>query len=74
MKELRIKRALTDHDILIQIFMSHGGNQNLPGSYTEVFGIDGQGISTESIINEFTGDKCPSMNGKPKIFIFQCCR
>lgn len=54
--------------------MSHGGNSNIPGGYTEIVGVDEKGLSTEEIVNEFTVEKCPAMKGKPKIFIFQCCR
>lgn len=54
--------------------MSHGSNLGIPGGYTEITGIDGEGISTEDIVDEFTVEKCPGMKGKPKIFIFQCCR
>lgn len=56
------------------IIMSHGTNNQVPGGYTEISGVDGQGLSTEDVVSEFSIENCPAMKGKPKIFIFQCCR
>lgn len=73
----------------IVILMSHGSNMKrdikvpgknesfdmkMTGGYTEVIGTDGVGIGVEDIVNLFTVENCPAMKGKPKIFIFQCCR
>jgi caspase 7 len=47
--------------------MSHGGHGGLLYSYDSVFLVD-------ELWNQFIGDKCPSLVGKPKLFFIQACR
>lgn len=72
--EFRSAKSLSKYDISVVIIMSHGSNKGIRGGYTEITGVDGEGLSTEDIVDQFTIEKCPGMKGKPKIFIFQCCR
>ncbi|KAL1490297.1 hypothetical protein ABEB36_013013 [Hypothenemus hampei] len=60
----------SEHNISIVVMMSHGGNEN----GTQIVGVDNVAIPTENII-ELSIENChASLNGKPKIFISQCCR
>ncbi|XP_032042915.1 caspase-6 [Aythya fuligula] len=56
----------SDADCFVCVYLSHGENDH-------VYAYDGQ-IKIETITNMFRGDKCPSLVGKPKIFIIQACR
>ncbi|KAG7333657.1 hypothetical protein KOW79_002064 [Hemibagrus wyckioides] len=55
-----------DADCFVCVFLSHGENGH-------VYANDGQ-IEIKDITSLFRGDKCPSLVGKPKIFILQACR
>lgn len=66
-------------DMSVLIMMSHGSNvdQNgkvIQGGFTQIYGIDDEGLAIDGILDKFSAEKCPAMAGKPKIFIFQCCR
>ncbi|XP_036942868.1 caspase-6-like [Acanthopagrus latus] len=56
----------SDADCFLLVFLSHGENGH-------VWTHDGK-ISIQDITSMFKGDKCSSLVGKPKIFIFQACR
>ncbi|XP_036068295.1 caspase-6-like isoform X1 [Oryzias melastigma] len=56
----------SDADCFLLVFLSHGKDNCV---YTN----DGM-INIQDIIHAFRGDNCPSLVGKPKIFIFQACR
>uniref|UniRef100_A0A3B3C6K6 Caspase-6 n=1 Tax=Oryzias melastigma TaxID=30732 RepID=A0A3B3C6K6_ORYME len=56
----------SDADCFLLVFLSHGKDNYV---YTH----DGM-INIQDIIHAFRGDNCPSLVGKPKIFIFQACR
>ncbi|XP_076150884.1 caspase-6-like [Alosa pseudoharengus] len=56
----------TDSDCFVCIFLSHGENDH-------VFAYDGK-ICIQDVTALFKGKKCPSLAGKPKIFILQACR
>ncbi|XP_056309714.1 caspase-6-like [Danio aesculapii] len=61
--------AAADHvdaDCFVCVFLSHGENGH-------VYANDGQ-IDIPEITDLFKGDKCRSLVGKPKIFIWQACR
>ncbi|CAG9828926.1 unnamed protein product [Diabrotica balteata] len=64
--------------MLIVIVMSHGNNmrggQEIPGGFTQILTVDDKYLNVDDVLSEFTNDKCVAMKGKPKIFIFQCCR
>ncbi|XP_072534698.1 caspase-6-like [Salminus brasiliensis] len=55
-----------DADCFVCIFLSHGENGH-------VYAYDDK-IDIQEITSLFRGDKCPSLVGKPKIFILQACR
>ena len=44
------------------------------GDQGVLYGTDSQPIPVESLTKLFHGDQCPSLVGKPKIFILQACR
>ncbi|XP_018425527.1 PREDICTED: caspase-6 [Nanorana parkeri] len=56
----------SDHDCFLCVFMSHGEDGH-------VFAYDGK-IEIKELTSPFKGDKCKSLAGKPKMFIFQACR
>ncbi|XP_062850818.1 caspase-6-like [Trichomycterus rosablanca] len=63
------KAANEDHkdaDCFVCVFLSHGENGH-------VYAYDKQ-IEIQDVTALFRGDKCPSLVGKPKIFILQACR
>ncbi|KAI4461939.1 caspase [Holotrichia oblita] len=63
--------SLKSADIHITVIMSHG-NGEMNNTYIET--IDGQLMSIETIVNQFSNERCSYLANKPKIFIFQCCR
>lgn len=52
---------------LVVAILSHGVNG-------QVYGTDGNLLKVELLTNYFNGRWCPSLVGKPKIFILQACR
>ena len=52
-----------DSDCFLLAILSHGDEG-------VIYGTDGI-IQLDMLINPFKGDKCPSLIGKPKIFIIQ---
>lgn len=63
------KAAQEDHSdrgCFLLVFLSHGEG-DLLSAYDE-------DLSIKAMTALFKGDKCPSLVGKPKIFIFQACR
>ncbi|EPY77216.1 caspase-8 [Camelus ferus] len=57
----------TDKDCFICCILSHGDKGI-------VYGSDGQEASIYELTSYFTGSKCPSLLGKPKIFFIQACQ
>ncbi|XP_066576788.1 caspase-6 isoform X2 [Amia ocellicauda] len=55
-----------DADCFVCVFLSHGENDH-------VYAYDAK-IKIQDVTALFKGDKCKSLVGKPKIFIFQACR
>uniref|UniRef100_A0A8D0CEA8 Caspase-6 n=1 Tax=Salvator merianae TaxID=96440 RepID=A0A8D0CEA8_SALMN len=55
-----------DADCFMCIFLSHGEDNH-------VYAYDAK-IKIQTLTNMFRGDKCPSLIGKPKIFVVQACR
>ena len=49
------------------IILSHGNQRG-------IYGTDGRIITTETILDYFSAEKCPDLAFKPKVFIFQACR
>ena len=65
------KFAKLDHsnyDSFICIIMSHGGEKDT------IKGVKGRKIYIEDITSEFKPSNCPTLAGKPKVFIVQACR
>ncbi|KAF5910582.1 hypothetical protein HPG69_004670 [Diceros bicornis minor] len=56
-----------DRDCFVCCILSHGDKGI-------VYGSDGQEASIYELISYFTGSKCPSLAGKPKIFFIQACQ
>ena len=52
----------------VLIVMSHGDDKDC------IFGVDDDSISVIKVMKEFQAERCPSLKGKPKIFIIQSCR
>ncbi|EDV21520.1 uncharacterized protein TRIADDRAFT_13757, partial [Trichoplax adhaerens] len=55
-----------NYDSFVCIFLSHG-------IYRYICGSDGA-VDLEKIFAQFQGHECPTLAGKPKIFIIQACR
>ncbi|XP_066247745.1 caspase-3-like isoform X3 [Euwallacea similis] len=77
------KSSFDKHDISVVVVMSHGNNYTqdggkitpVRGGFTQIIGIDNVPVLADDIIDFFTlGNYHQSLKGKPKIFIFQCCR
>ena len=58
----------TDFDAFVMIVMTHGGDGDA------IFGVNGKRIGVRDLMAEFKVAQCPSLENKPKIFIFQTCR
>lgn len=81
LKQKQIRHALSalcmkDHsqyDCCVVIMLSHGtevSHNRFPGA---VYGVDGQHVPVQLITNYLNGQKCPSLQGKPKLFFIQAC-
>lgn len=57
----------TNFDCLLVAVLTHGTKGKL-------YGTDGKLVPVEEITELFSGNKCPSLTGKPKIFLLQACR
>ena len=58
------KRNFTNDSCFMMVFLSHGKRD-------QVLMKEGQLYIEYDILNRFRSDKCPSLSGKPKIFLFQ---
>ena len=71
MRHILSEVAAMDHvkyDCLMVTILTHG-------DYGDVlYGTTGGGIMIQEVIETFSGTRCPSLIGKPKIFIIQACR
>lgn len=65
-KELH-KRDFSSHDSLVCCILSHGEEG-------KVFGSDSRAVELDEVTSYFTADKCPKLQGKPKLFFIQACR
>ncbi|KAK9512515.1 hypothetical protein O3M35_000918 [Rhynocoris fuscipes] len=71
LKEQIIQIAEMDHsknDCLLIVILSHGRDYGEIHAYDRTYNIN------DDIIGELTGNACPSLAGKPKIFFIQACR
>ena len=63
--------ATMDHDkydCLMVTILTHGDYGDL------LYGTTGEGILIQEVIETFSGRRCPTLIGKPKVFIIQACR
>ncbi|XP_017336114.1 caspase 8 isoform X1 [Ictalurus punctatus] len=69
MKDLLKKYSQQHHDgdCFVCCIMSHGSSDG-------VHGTDGAIVSRDDIFGPFSGNSCPSLINKPKVFIIQACR
>ncbi len=67
LKDRANDELLEKHDSLIVIIMSHGMQE-------VVYSSDGKEVNIRDLINIFNDNNSPKLKGKPKIFIFICCR
>ena len=58
-----------DHDAFICVIMTHGDAKGLKGTDDQQ-----KSIAVEQVTSLFTGNKCPQMMTKPKLFFIQACR
>lgn len=68
--EVLVSYQIKDHkgkDCFICCILSHGDKGI-------VYGTDGKEASIYELTSYFTGSKCPSLAGKPKIFFIQACQ
>ena len=59
----------SDFDAFVMIVMSHGADGDA------IYGVSGKRkVRVKDLMAEFTINRCPSLAGKPKLFICQACR
>ncbi|XP_072026806.1 uncharacterized protein [Amphiura filiformis] len=63
----RLNSAQANYNSAVVVLMSHGGSGI-------IYGKDEEEVSIKDIQEEFNGNKCPRMRGKPKLFFIQACR
>ncbi|KAJ8934031.1 hypothetical protein NQ318_014202 [Aromia moschata] len=71
--------SLKKVDMSIVVMMSHGNNIDntgriVHGGFTQIYGVDNEGLQIDTVLDLFSAESCRALAGKPKIFIFQCCR
>lgn len=54
-------------DCFVCVILSHGSKDGINGTDDEL-------IKVEAITSLFRRDECPSLEGKPKVFLIQACR
>ncbi|XP_013409672.1 caspase-8-like [Lingula anatina] len=68
--QLATREARTDHSAyssFIMVILSHGGENT-------VIGTDGYHIGYDQILAHFEASRCPTLNGKPKMFFISACQ
>ncbi|XP_022784497.1 uncharacterized protein LOC111325054 isoform X3 [Stylophora pistillata] len=61
------EKDLNRYDCFVCVILTHGSKDG-------VYGTDDAVIRIEAITSYFRRDACPSLEGKPKIFLIQACR
>ncbi|CAH0555779.1 unnamed protein product [Brassicogethes aeneus] len=75
LKKFAADTSLKSHNMMICVVMSHGTNmKDSNGTITQISGIDDELLWVNDILKIFADEKHKHLVGKPKIFIFQCCR
>ncbi|NXC01265.1 CASP8 protein, partial [Orthonyx spaldingii] len=54
-------------DCFVCFILSHGEKDKIKG-------VDDECVNIEDLVSLFTGTNCPSLAGKPKVFIIQACQ
>ncbi|XP_053338953.1 caspase-9 [Clarias gariepinus] len=70
---LLAKKDHSAYDCCVVVILSHGteaSHNRFPGA---VHGVDGFSVPVQDITNYLNGQKCPSLQGKPKLFFIQAC-
>ncbi|XP_018324424.1 caspase-3-like [Agrilus planipennis] len=66
-------KRLKEYDVCIVVVMSHG-NGGIGSDSTVIVCSNNETVETNWIVTQFDGINCRDLLGKPKIFVFQCCR
>ncbi|NWV62429.1 CASP8 protein, partial [Malurus elegans] len=61
------KKDHRNMDCFVCFILSHGEKDKIKG-------VDDECVNIEDLISCFTGTNCPSLAGKPKVFIIQACQ
>ncbi|NXD28235.1 CASP8 protein, partial [Spelaeornis formosus] len=61
------KKDHRNMDCFVCFIFSHGEKDKIKG-------VDGECVNIEDLVSCFTGTNCPSLAGKPKVFIIQACQ
>lgn len=67
LKDFAERKELADHDAFVAIIMSHGVKNHF-------ITHDSEKVAFSEIYTIFGKEECPHLDGKPKTFIFNCCR
>ena len=59
------------HDCLVVVLMGHGKTEQ---GQAKLLAFDGQLVDIGELMSLFNNKNCPSLRGKVKIFLIQCCR
>ncbi len=61
------EKDFSKFDCFVCVILSHGSKDG-------IYGTDDEVIKVEAITKFFRRNECPSLEGKPKIFLIQACR
>ncbi|NXS28734.1 CASP8 protein, partial [Pomatostomus ruficeps] len=61
------KKDHRNMDCFVCFILSHGEKDKIKG-------VDDEYVNIEDLVSFFTGTNCPSLAGKPKVFIIQACQ
>nr|XP_054492396.1 caspase-8-like isoform X1 [Agelaius phoeniceus]XP_054492397.1 caspase-8-like isoform X1 [Agelaius phoeniceus]XP_054492398.1 caspase-8-like isoform X1 [Agelaius phoeniceus] len=61
------KKDHRNMDCFVCFIFSHGEKDKIKG-------VDDECVNIEALVSRFTGTNCPSLAGKPKVFIIQACQ
>ncbi|NWV83357.1 CASP8 protein, partial [Dasyornis broadbenti] len=61
------KKDHRNMDCFVCFILSHGEKDKIKG-------VDDECVNIEDLVSCFTGTNCPSLAGKPKVFIIQACQ
>ncbi len=67
LKNLSKDERLKNDNALVVMIITHGQDES-------VIGFDGNVLKISAIVDLFSEKNCISMNRKPKLFFFNCCR